>query len=165
MEAKVTAMSDCCQDMTARLQQARNETAELIEKTSALQRDKEKLQVRRAVLQLFLDRYQLKPEEQEALSGGRPLDSTFFSAFDKVKTVHKECMRLLRTNQQRLGLDIMDEMTALQEEAYERLYKWTRGASKFSCACGHEVVSAPVNVNACSLCASNCCSDNPPRTP
>ncbi|EGD74395.1 hypothetical protein PTSG_06406 [Salpingoeca rosetta] len=130
VEGKVHAMRDCCHDMTARLHKAQNETAELIKKTSALRQDKEKLQVRRAVLSLFLDRYQLRPEEQEALSGGRPLDASFFRAFERVKAIHAECTRLLRTNQQRAGLDIMDEMTALQEKGYERLYAWTQAACR-----------------------------------
>lgn len=121
-------MGKCCKDMTSRLKKAQHETAELIEKTSNLQQDKDKLRIRREILKAFLQRYQLQPEEQAALSGDQPLDDSFFTAFERVKVIHSECTRLLRTNQQQAGLDIMDEMTTLQERAYERLYAWTRGS-------------------------------------
>eukprot|EP01147_Barroeca_monosierra_P006855 gene6855-400_t len=130
VEEKVAYMGKCCKDMTSRLKKAQHETAELIEKTSNLQQDKDKLRIRREILKAFLQRYQLQPEEQAALSGDQPLDDSFFTAFERVKVIHSECTRLLRTNQQQAGLDIMDEMTTLQERAYERLYAWTRGACR-----------------------------------
>jgi hypothetical protein len=41
-----------------------------------------------------------------------------------VKSIHQDCKLLLRTNQQTIGLEIMEQMALHQESAYERLYRW-----------------------------------------
>lgn len=41
-----------------------------------------------------------------------------------MKSIHQDCKLLLRTNQQTIGLEIMEQMALHQESAYERLYRW-----------------------------------------
>uniref|UniRef100_A0A8C2UBJ3 Component of oligomeric golgi complex 6 n=1 Tax=Coturnix japonica TaxID=93934 RepID=A0A8C2UBJ3_COTJA len=50
----------------------------------------------------------------------------FFKALGRVKQIHDDVKILLRTNQQRAGLEIMEQMALLQETSYERLYRWTQ---------------------------------------
>ena len=45
----------------------------------------------------------------------------FFEALERVRHIHADCRRLLRTHYQRAGLELMDAMAAHQEAAYERL--------------------------------------------
>jgi conserved oligomeric Golgi complex subunit 6 len=49
---------------------------------------------------------------------------TFFLVLKRVKSIHHDCKLLLRTNQQTIGLEIMEQMALHQESAYERLYRW-----------------------------------------
>ncbi len=48
----------------------------------------------------------------------------FFNVLKRVKSIHQDCKLLLRTNQQTIGLEIMEQMALHQESAYERLYRW-----------------------------------------
>ena len=49
------------------------------------------------------------------------IGEAFFSALDRVRSIHSNCKALLRTHHQRAGLELMDAMSAHQEAAYERL--------------------------------------------
>ena len=114
--------------MNVRLQTARADTRTLIQRTAALQQEDHMLSVQSGVLRLFLDRFQLREEERKALlPSSKDITEEFFSAFQRAKQIHEDCRLLLRTTQQRAGLSIMEAMAAVQELAYERLYRWTQG--------------------------------------
>jgi hypothetical protein len=113
--------------MNNRLQAARADTKQLIQKTTALQQESHALNIQTDVLGLFLERFALREDERKALvSSSRDLSEEFFLAFARAKQIHEDCKILLRTNQQRAGLSIMENMASLQEMAYERLYRWTQ---------------------------------------
>ncbi|CAK8682972.1 unnamed protein product [Clavelina lepadiformis] len=124
----VQAMSHCCKDMTDRLAATKEQTQELITKTSDLQAEGHKLELHSELAEAFLDRFQLKPEEAKVFRGARDgqLHPGFFNALDKVKRIHGDVKVLLRTNQQTAGLEIMEQMALQQESAYERLYRWSQ---------------------------------------
>ncbi|XP_077987894.1 conserved oligomeric Golgi complex subunit 6-like [Glandiceps talaboti] len=125
----VESMGTCCQEMTNRLKAARNQTSDLINKTTKLQAESQRLQMRAEVADAFLNKFQLKSEEVKVLRGTRDgrLHEDFFKAMERVKQIHNDCKVLLRTNQQTAGLEIMETMALHQETAYERLYRWTQG--------------------------------------
>ncbi|XP_063967287.1 conserved oligomeric Golgi complex subunit 6-like [Lytechinus pictus] len=125
----VEAMNNSCQDMTKRLQLARDQTSDLINKTTELQKEGQRLDMRARVADAFLAKYQLKPEEARVLRGTRDgqLQEDFFNSLTRIKQIHNDCKVLLRTNQQTAGLEIMESMALHQETAYERLYRWTQG--------------------------------------
>uniref|UniRef100_H0V0I0 Conserved oligomeric Golgi complex subunit 6 n=1 Tax=Cavia porcellus TaxID=10141 RepID=H0V0I0_CAVPO len=124
----VQAMSSCCQDMTSRLQAAKEQTQDLIVKTTKLQTESQRLEIRAQVADAFLSKFQLTSDEMSLLRGTRegPVTEDFFKALGRVKQIHNDVKVLLRTNQQTAGLEIMEQMALLQETAYERLYRWAQ---------------------------------------
>ena len=76
---------------------------------------------------MFLGRFELTEEEFRNLRGksGEEINHGFFAALTRVKEIHEDCKQLLRTSQQRLGLEIMERMAMHQEAAFEKLYHWT----------------------------------------
>ncbi|KAL3852068.1 hypothetical protein ACJMK2_015756 [Sinanodonta woodiana] len=124
----VKAMNECCQDMTNRLKVAKEQTHDLINQTTQLQAESHKLQMKAQVADVFLAKFQLKPDEIKALRGDRSgaLSQDFFQALARVKQIHNDCKVLLRTNHQTAGLEIMESMALHQETAFERLYRWTQ---------------------------------------
>lgn len=124
--AEMDSMAKSCADMTQRLSAAKQETADLIKKTTALQNQQQQMELRGAVLRSFLENYQLTAEEEAVLNGQAAFNESFFKALQHLQQIHFDCRRLLGTKHQRAGLDIMESMAALQETAYERLYRWTQ---------------------------------------
>lgn len=125
----VQAMASCCQDMTSRIKATKEETRDLIGKTTKLQAEMQRLGVRARVADAFLSRFQLTADEVRILRGSRDSSITmeFFDVLARVKCIHNDVKVLLRTNQQTAGLEIMEQMALHQEAAYERLYRWAQG--------------------------------------
>ncbi|XP_078489282.1 conserved oligomeric Golgi complex subunit 6 [Ciona intestinalis] len=124
----VQAMSLCCKDMTDRLAATKEQTQELITQTSELKTEGKKLDLQAKIADAFLERFQLKPEEVKIFRGSRDgnLHPGFFKVLEKVQRIHSDVKVLLRTNQQKAGLEIMEQMALQQESAYERLYRWSQ---------------------------------------
>ncbi|RDD46726.1 Conserved oligomeric Golgi complex subunit 6 [Trichoplax sp. H2] len=128
LRSEIEAMNESCNQMTERLMAAKSETSDLITKTSKLHNEKQQLQMRARLANLFLEKFQLSPSEIKILHGSRndPIKEEFFDALDRVKQIHNDCKLLLRTSQQTAGLKIMESMALSQEAAFERLYRWTQ---------------------------------------
>ncbi|TWW76872.1 conserved oligomeric Golgi complex subunit 6 [Takifugu flavidus] len=144
----VQAMSECCEEMTNRLKAAKEQTQDLIVKTNKFQGENHRLEVRAQVVQAFLGKFQLAPEEMATLRGARdaPITEDFFKALRRVKHIHEDVKILLRTNQQTAGLEIMEQMAVLQETSYELLYRWAqnecRGLTQENCDIGPVLTEA-----------------------
>uniref|UniRef100_A0A8B9NLY7 Conserved oligomeric Golgi complex subunit 6 n=1 Tax=Accipiter nisus TaxID=211598 RepID=A0A8B9NLY7_9AVES len=124
----VQAMSSCCEDMSSRLKAAKEQTQDLIVKTTKLQAENQRLEMKAQVADAFIAKFQLTSDEMNLLRGTKdePITEDFFKALGRVKQIHDDVKILLRTNQQRAGLEIMEQMALLQETSYERLYRWTQ---------------------------------------
>ncbi|XP_071798111.1 conserved oligomeric Golgi complex subunit 6-like isoform X2 [Asterias amurensis] len=125
----VESMRSSCHDMTKRLKAAREQTSDLISKTTDLHKESHQLDIRANVTDAFLAKFQLTSEEIKALRGPRngQLLQEFFSTLERAKQIHNDCKILLRTNHQTAGLEIMECMALHEETAYERLYRWIQG--------------------------------------
>jgi len=127
LEATVTRMADA-------IAACRGSTGDLLEESRRLQAELDTVNAKEEASRAFLERFTLSPEDEAALAppggdaGAAPLSigPEFFRALGRLRNIQGECRQLLRTDQQRMGLDIMDAMAATQEAAYERLYRWAQ---------------------------------------
>lgn len=133
IQQETATMKVCCEDMNRRLSAARAKTSGLLKETAQLQSKNKQLEMKSKVVDSFLNKFELKPEELGVLSnhrgtgsGGGQIGEEFFKVMDKVKRIHENCKCLLRTSQQRAGLEIMELMAMHLESAYEQLYHWTQ---------------------------------------
>ena len=129
LQKEASDMKTCCDNMQTRLTATKTHTSNLLKETSELQSKNRELEMQSRVVSAFLGKFQLTPEESEALSGSYRaqaaiIDDRFFAAMVHVRGIHQDCKVLLRTNQQRAGLEIMESMAMHLETAYERLYHW-----------------------------------------
>ena len=54
------------------------------------------------------------------------MEASFFEVLDRVQQIRSDCKVLLRSHDQRAGLEILDAMALQAEAAYERLFRWIR---------------------------------------
>uniref|UniRef100_A0ABM5GLW2 Conserved oligomeric Golgi complex subunit 6 n=1 Tax=Pogona vitticeps TaxID=103695 RepID=A0ABM5GLW2_9SAUR len=125
----VQFMNNCCQDMTNHLKATKEQTQDLIVKTTKLQAENQRLELKAQIADAFIAEFQLSPEQMNVLRSARdgPVTEDFFKVLGRVKQIHNDVKILLRTNQQRSGLEIMEQMALLQETSYEQLYRWAQG--------------------------------------
>ena len=140
---EIGSMSECCDHMLSRLKNVKLQTNELIAKTTKLRGEKVEVENRMQIADRFISKFQLRNEELGYLCEGGgascALHPLFFGALDKVKSIHENCLVLLRTNQQTAGLEIMEQMDMHQEAAFERLYRWTQNECRLMCSDSVEV--------------------------
>ena len=129
LKTEVTVMRECCDGMQQRLTEAKNSTAGLLKETADLKHRTRLLDVSSKAVDAFLSKFELQPEELSALKGTERegVSDKFFQAVARVKAIHEECKVLLRSSQQRAGLEIMESMAMHLETSYEQLYHWTQG--------------------------------------
>lgn len=132
IHADIKSMDSCCNEMTQRLQTSKESTSDLIVKTTKLQNERKHIELQASIADAFLEKYQLKPEEVQALRTSKDgvIKDEFFKALARTKEIHQDCKALLRSKQQTAGLEIMESMAILQETGYEKLYRWTQEACR-----------------------------------
>ncbi|ENN78048.1 hypothetical protein YQE_05485, partial [Dendroctonus ponderosae] len=116
----IAEMNKSIQEMTHQLHNAKSQTKKLLQKTSALQDAKERIETHQDVTRSFLQKFQLQPEDLVALYGDakkldRPITFDTFRALAKVQEIHGNCKVLMQAGLQTLALDIMEQMTMHQE--------------------------------------------------
>lgn len=137
LQEEAAGMKACCDDMQSRLSAAKSRTAGLLRETTQLQGRSKLLDLKSKVVQTFLEKFQLTPEQLQVLAGPpagvqhrgvshRQIDSSFFEAMNRVKQIHEDCKVLLHMSKQRAGLEIMESMAMHLESAYEQLYHWVQ---------------------------------------
>jgi hypothetical protein len=127
--AQVEALTRSCDEIGESIQTAKQQTRELLADSERLVHDKQRLEVQQSAVGNFLERFQLTPEEEEALQRGE-VDAQFLEALARLARIRADCGQLLRTRHQRAALELMDVMGAHQESAFEHLYRWVQSAVK-----------------------------------
>ena len=143
-EAK--AMNASCLAMQAQLSASKSRTQDLISQTTAMQNQGAILALKAAQIQQFSEKFQLKPEEEIFLRGtsqdfypiSEPtsarqstnnISPEFFAALEKAQAIHMECRKLLSGGhlvKQTTALEVLDQMSRLQESGLQQLYRWTQ---------------------------------------
>ena len=118
-------MKESCEEMQCKLADTKAKTAGLLNETADLKSRGRVLEMKEVVVNGFLKQFQFTKEEVGVLLGGA-VGEDLFTVLQRVKRIHEDCKLLLRSSQQRVGLEIMEEMAMHLEEGYERLYHWTQ---------------------------------------
>ncbi|KAL2613897.1 hypothetical protein R1flu_025589 [Riccia fluitans] len=125
VDREVNGLAECCDRIAKALSSCSATTGDIVTATERLKLELETTSQRQEIITNFLHNYQLSPEEVNALRE-EDLNENFFKALSRVQEIHANCKVLLRTHQQRAGLELMDMMAAYQEGAYERLCRWVQ---------------------------------------
>jgi hypothetical protein len=131
VHGEVMAVSKACSTIQDQLEATKSRTRNLVAQTTSFQERGNTLQRRDELVKEFLKRYQLTPDEIQALES-RPIGSAFFQSLERASSIHADCRKWLASSggQQTTALHIMEEMTGRQEAGVQRLYRWTVDACR-----------------------------------
>ena len=86
---------------------------------------KHELQVKQQLLEAFTQHFILSEADLLVLtSPASPIDDAFFGMLKRMKQIHQDCQVLLGTENQRLGLELMEQSSRDLNSAYQKLYRW-----------------------------------------
>ncbi|KAL7288451.1 hypothetical protein TKK_0017533 [Trichogramma kaykai] len=114
-------------EVTDLLQKAKSDSTDIIAKAKKLQFEVDKVAKQQEIIAALIETFTLTDEETAILQGSSkdaPITEEFFSVLDRAQEIHNNCQQLLKLGMQTLALDIMQDMTSVQEAALERIYRW-----------------------------------------
>lgn len=104
---------------------ARQENAPVLEEASALLVQKHDLETKKQLLDAFNKHFIVSEDELVVLADiSEAVDDKFFATLKRVKQIHTDCQVLLGNENQRLGLELMDQSSRSLNNAYQKLYRW-----------------------------------------
>lgn len=104
---------------------AKQDTTPVLEEASALMNQKKETETKQELLDAFTEHFIISEDDLFALTSVEgPIDSHFFDILAKVKEVYRDCEILLGGENQRLGLELMEQSSRSLNSAYQKLYRW-----------------------------------------
>ncbi|KAL9006382.1 MAG: hypothetical protein Q9188_000856 [Gyalolechia gomerana] len=121
----ISSLNTCCEDMRRQLAAARRENGPVLDEASQLLAQRQDLEKKKQLLDAFNKHFVLSDEELRVLTAAaEPIDEHFFAILAKVKQIHSDCRVLLGSENQRLGLELMDQCSGYLNNGYQKLYRW-----------------------------------------
>lgn len=104
---------------------AHRENGPILDEASTLLGQKNESETKKQLLEAFNKHFIMSEKELRALTTNADIvDDFFFEVLTRVKRIHKDCQVLLGTENQRLGLELMEQSSRNLNSAYQRLYRW-----------------------------------------
>lgn len=121
----ISKLNRHCDEIRRHVSAAKEETSSVMEETTQLVAQREQVEAKQQLLNLVIERFSLNAEDLTKLtSPAESVDDSFFASLAKVKRVHRDCQVLLGSDDQTLGLSIMEQSSSTLDQAFERLYRW-----------------------------------------
>ena len=113
--------------MRKQISAAHLETAPVLEEAAALLGQKEQGATKQALLEAFNAHFTISEDDLAALtSSAEPVDDRFFLILARTKKINEDCEVLLGTENQRLGVEILEQSSRNLNGAFQKLYRWTQ---------------------------------------
>jgi hypothetical protein len=104
---------------------AHRETTPVLEEASALLTQREQNETKQQLLQAFNAHFIISDDDVAILtSTAEPVNDKFFAVLARAKRLQSDCEILLGTENQSLGLEILDQVSRNLNGAFQKLYRW-----------------------------------------
>jgi hypothetical protein len=111
--------------MKRHISAAHQETAPVLEEASELMKQKNQVDAKEQLLAAFNTHFIISDDDIATLtSTAEPVGDKFFAILARAKKIQNDCEILLGTENQRLGLEIMEQISKNLNGAFQKLYRW-----------------------------------------
>jgi hypothetical protein len=111
--------------MRSHIAAANQETGPVIEEANSLIDQKKQIETKQQILNAFHSHFIISNEDSTILtSTAEPVNEDFFQTLTRVKKTHHDCEVLLGTEDQRLGLEVLEQSSKQLNAAFQKLYRW-----------------------------------------
>lgn len=111
--------------MRAHINTAVQVTSPVTEEASSLIDQKKQIESRHQILNAFGSHFRISDDQATILtSAAEPVNEEFFQVLTRVKKIHHDSQVLLGTEDQRLGLEILEQSSKQLNGAFQKLYRW-----------------------------------------
>jgi hypothetical protein len=113
--------------MKSHIAAANRDTGPVLEEATSLLSQKKQVETKQHILGAFKSHFLVSEDESTVLtSTAEPVNEEFFQTLTRVKNIHHDCQVLLGTEDQRLGLEILEQSSKQLNAAFQKLYRWVQ---------------------------------------
>lgn len=106
----INELTDSFNEMSVKLSDAKSATKPLLDESVKLNEQNSSIKVKKILLDAFKAKFVVSESEIDILtSSTHPIDDEFFDALKHVNKTHSDCQALLATEDQNMGLEIMQK--------------------------------------------------------
>jgi hypothetical protein len=121
----ISNLNRSCADLRGHISAANHETGPVLEEATSLMNQRKQGETKQRVLDAFTSHFIITEEESIVLtSTTEPVNEGFFQTLTRAKKIHHDCQVLLGTEDQRLGLEILEQSSKQLNAAFSKLYRW-----------------------------------------
>jgi hypothetical protein len=111
--------------MKRHISAAHQETAPVLQEASELLKQKDSVEAKQQLLAAFNAHFIISEDDIATLtSTAETVDDQFFIVLARAKKIQNDCEILLGTENQRLGFEIMEQISKNLSGAFQKLYRW-----------------------------------------
>lgn len=111
--------------MKSHILAAKQESTPVLDEAATLLARKDESEARQQLLDAFCKHFTLSDADLTTLtSSAEPLNERFFTVLQRVQQIHKDCEILLGNENQRIGLELMEQTTRNLDAGFKKLYTW-----------------------------------------
>jgi hypothetical protein len=121
----IATLNHTCDEMRKHISAAQQETAPMLEEATSLMAAKKESEAKQEILHALNKHFLLSDKDLSALTSSiEPVDDRFFAVLARVKEIHKDCEVLLESEDQILGMELMERTSRDLDAAFKKLYQW-----------------------------------------
>lgn len=125
--AAISSLNDSCAEMRKHITAANRETGPMLDEAKVILDGKAQVEGKKQLLDAFNAHFVLSEQDQASLtSSTEPVNDDFFRILTRVKKIHQDSHILLGSENQRLGLEILEQSSKQVNGAYQKLYRWVQ---------------------------------------
>lgn len=114
-----------CDEVRKEIHIAQRESAPMLQEASTLIAQKQAVETKQQLLSAFNEHFIVSEEDLRKLtSSGEAVDDRFFQIMNRVKQIRRDCEVLLGTEDQSLGMELMEQTSRNLDAAFKWLYAW-----------------------------------------
>ena len=123
--AAIENLNHSCAEMRRHIGAAHRETGPMLEEAKTLLSEKRQVEGKQQLLDAFKAHFVVSDADLATLtSTAEPVNDDFFRLLTRVKKIHQDSQVLLGSENQKLGLEILEQSSRHLLAAFQKLYRW-----------------------------------------
>ncbi|KAK3674590.1 Golgi transport complex subunit 6 [Recurvomyces mirabilis] len=125
--AAIENLNASCAEMRKHIGAAHQETGPMLDEAKSILSDRQQVEKKQLMLNAFTSHFVVSDADLSLLtSTAEPVDDGFFRVMTRVKKIHNDSQVLLGSENQRLGLEILEQSSRQLNAAFQKLYRWVQ---------------------------------------
>lgn len=123
----IADLNTSCAEMRKHIAASNREAGPMLDEAGSVLKDRQQVETKQQLLDAFKAHFVVSDADLASLSStAEPVNDDFFRVLIRVKKIHEDSQVLLGAENQRLGLEILEQSSKQLNAAFQKLYRWVQ---------------------------------------